>query len=105
MWSVTHHLNLLVSLAGEQHNVTRPRLLDCQRNGSTAVHFDDVPRSILLQADQSIVDDGRRIFAAGIIRRQHRQIAPSPRSLAHQRTLRTIAISAATEHGYYPGAS
>ena len=99
MRSFARDLHLLVSLAGEQHDVSGARFADGQRNRFAAVDFDGVFHAGLLQTHQRVVDDGARIFAARIVGSEHDEIAASSRGLAHQRTLGAIAIAAATEHG------
>src|SRR5215469_6371202 len=95
-------LNFLVSFAGNQHNVSRLGLANCNCDGGLPVGLDCVLGSCPFQASQGIVDDGARIFAARIVGSKDNEITAVSRGLAHQGTLGAVAISTAAEQSDNP---
>src|SRR5215469_8695867 len=77
-------LNFLVPLAGNQHNVSCLGLGNGNRDCGSPVGLDGVLGSCPLEANQRIVDDGARIFAARIIGSKDNEITAPSRRLAHE---------------------
>ena len=102
--AVADHLVLLVSLAGDQHEIAGPRQLDRlarspradRRSSAAAGRCRGACRRVRPAAN--LLDDPDRILGARIVRRHDDQIAQPAGDGAHQRTLGPIAIAAAAEH-------
>src|SRR5262249_11817371 len=75
------------------------RLADGKVDGGGAISFGLVLHAGTLQADHGVVDDGKRVFATGIVGGKDDEITASARSFAHKRPLGAVAISAAAKHG------
>src|SRR5579863_3160396 len=90
-------LQLLVTLSGEENDISRPCFTDGQRNRLVAIDLDGIFRSGSLETYLGVVDDGAGVLAAGIVGGEHDKIAAAPGCLAHERTLGTVAVAATTE--------
>src|SRR5579885_525212 len=101
--SLARDLHFFVTLPREEDDVAGACLIDGQLNRLSTVDLDNVLRSGLLQTDEGVVDDRRRILAARIIRGKHDVVASSTGSVAHQRAFGTIAIASAAEQSDHPG--
>ena len=92
-------------LAGNQHDIAVTRAGDGLLDGFGAVdHCAHVGRAVgggfaRRDAAADLFDDGRGIFAARIVRRDHHDVAQARRHHAHQRTLRAVAIAATPKDG------
>ncbi len=94
-------LHFLVTLAGNQHNISRIRFADSQRNSGFAVRLGLVFCARALQSDHGVIDDGKWIFTAWVVRGQDYEIAAPSGGFPHQRTLGAVPIAATAENSDY----
>ena len=88
-----------MALAGDQHDVAIDGGLDGQADGGAAVGLDEQARgSTRRDTGEHGGDDGSRILAAGVVRRDHRHIGEGRRGGAHGGPLGGVAVAAAAEH-------
>ncbi len=97
--AVPQHLVGLVALAGQQHDVAGPRLVESALDRNRAVGLNQVLRIGLLQAHHRIVDSPQRVFTARVVAGEHDNIARAPGRLAHQRALGAVAVAATAKQG------
>src|ERR1700681_5115263 len=90
-----------MSAARDQHNVSWIRCGGRQRDGGFAIRLGAVSRPRALQPHDSVINDGKRIFAARIVRGQDYEIAAPSGSLAHQGALGPVPIAATAKNGDY----
>src|SRR5205823_13581172 len=93
--SRARNLDFLMPLSCDQDDVALSRLSNGQPYCGCAIRLSLVGRARALQSDNGIVDDGKRVFAARVVGREHNKVATPSRCFAHQRTLGSVAIAAA----------
>jgi hypothetical protein len=88
-----------MSLAGQQHDVSRGACWQSKRDGLAAVglHATNILRRTSVTQPRRIVHDGQRIFRARVVGGEHTKSLPFAGGLAHQRALGAIAIASAAE--------
>jgi len=96
-------LALLVALAGDQDDVTRPRHLQRTLDRGAAVGFDLhrgslAGRGCCLGSRDDRGDDRIRLLRARVVRRDDGVIGEAARGSAHQRPLVAVAVPAGPEH-------
>src|SRR4029453_14242255 len=94
--AVADHLGGLVSLACDEHDVPRPRLVHSRRDGPGAVGVDRDRRGGG-HARVHVVDDGQRILRARVVGCEHDPVGEADGHLPHDRALGGVAVPAATE--------
>src|SRR5690606_7241096 len=90
------NLIILMTLAGQQHDVTGLSALHCPLDRGGAIGFDMHRRR--RRARENFSDDRRRLFAARIVAGDDDAIGVLHGDGTHLRAFSAIAIAAATEH-------
>ena len=91
----------LVALAGDDHHVPGLGHPDGQPDGLGPVRLDHRLRPGV-HAGPDLLDDGRRVLRAGVVRGQHGDVRPAGGHGPHLRPLPLVPVSTAPEHADHP---
>src|SRR5215470_12937822 len=87
----------LMTFAGDEDHITRPRLQDRAEDRFAAVDHQVVILADAGKPDPDVVQDQQRVFAARVVGGGDHEIAQACGFFAHQRALGSVAVAAATE--------
>ncbi len=96
-------LRRLVTLAGQEDDVPGPGERQGPVDGRPAVHLDD-HLAPAVHAGPHLVDDGRRVLGAGVVRGEHDHLGHAGGHRPHLGALAPVAVAAATEQADHPSA-
>ena len=99
---VPHHLDGLVALAGDDHDITRAGLRQRQRDGGGPVRLDG-DRRRGRHAGPDVLDDSRGSSPRGLSEVRHDAIGQPRGDLTHLRPLGAVSISPGTDDHAGPG--
>src|SRR5262245_58798890 len=87
----------LMTFAGDEDHITRPRLQDRAEDSFAAVDHQVVIIADAGKPDPDVVQDQQRVFAARVVRGGDHEVAQPRGLLAHQWAFGAVAVAAAAE--------